>query len=75
MLDPEGRVTSWNSGANRIKGYEIMKFGQPRIKVLFPSGYRRGQTGAETRDGPHPGRAEDEGWRIRKNGSRFWPGW
>jgi PAS domain S-box-containing protein len=73
MLDPEGRVTNWNAGAERIKGYspeEIM--GQHFSRFYTPEELdaevpkRSLETARET------GRYEAEGWRVRKDGTRFW---
>ena len=73
MLDPEGRVTNWNAGAQRIKGYlpdEIVgeHFGRFYSREDFDAGvpHRALETARET------GRYEAEGWRIRKDGTRFW---
>lgn len=71
-LDPEGRVISWNLGAQRIKGWEAEEVLGDHFSRFYPT---------ETRDYmPHEmlvratqsGTAEDEGWRLRKDGSRFW---
>jgi PAS domain S-box-containing protein len=73
MLDPQGRVASWNAGAERIKGYtadEILGqhfsrfYPQDKIAEDFPA--------YELAEASRVGRFEDEGWRIRKDGSRFW---
>ncbi len=73
MLDPEGLVTSWNEGAKRFKGYEAHEI----IGKHFSTFYSK-----EDIDRKHPefelkkaldeGRYEEEGWRIRKDGTRFW---
>jgi len=73
MLDPEGIVTSWNTGAERIKGYR-------REEILgrhFSRFYRQeeldaGKPWEVLATARRTGRAEDEGWRVRKNGERFW---
>ncbi|MBZ5528984.1 MAG: PAS domain S-box protein, partial [Acidobacteriia bacterium] len=73
MLDPQGRVSNWNSGAQRMTGYsadeiigkdfscfftkEDLALGRPRNTLRFAS---------------DQGRFEDDGWRLRKDGSRFW---
>ena len=73
MLDPTGRVNSWNAGAQRIKGYapdEII--GEHFARFYTPEDREAG--GPETALGTAAavGRFEKEGWRIRKDGSRFW---
>ncbi len=73
MLDPEGRVATWNSGAERIKGYtadEIL--GQHFSKFYPQESVERGKPQHELEVAAAEGRFEDEGWRIRKDGSRFW---
>ncbi|HSR78299.1 MAG TPA: PAS domain S-box protein [Xanthobacteraceae bacterium] len=73
MLDPDGRVTSWNSGAQRIKGYrrdEILgrNFGQ-----FYTDEDRAAGVPAQLlAHAAELGRAEAEGWRVRNDGSRFW---
>jgi PAS domain S-box-containing protein len=73
MLDPTGRVTSWNPGAQRIKGYtpeEII--GQHFSKFYTPEDIAAGKPARELETAATVGRAEDEGWRVRRDGSRFW---
>ena len=73
MLDPQGRVATWNSGAERIKGYtadEIL--GQHFSKFYPQESVERGKPQHELEVAAAEGRFEDEGWRIRKDGSRFW---
>jgi PAS domain S-box-containing protein len=75
MLDPDGRVVSWNAGAARIKGYDRREI----VGRHFSDFYT-----AEDRDARIPwkgmaaaaetGRYESEGWRVRKDGSKFWAG-
>ena len=73
MLDPEGRVASWNSGAERIKGYrEEEILGQHFSKFYPQESVERGKPQHELEVAAAEGRFEDEGWRIRKDGSRFW---
>ena len=73
LLDPNGLVSSWNEGARRLKGYEATEIlGRHFSRLLHPRGRGRGQTAERTGAGPRQGRAEDEGWRLRKDGSRFW---
>jgi PAS domain S-box-containing protein len=73
MLDPEGRVTSWNTGAERIKGYKAVEIIDQHFSKFYPpedvaSGKPERLLGIAAREG----RAEDEGWRVRKNGEKFW---
>ena len=73
MLDPEGRVVSWNEGAERIKGYSAIEILGKSFTTFYPkeavdSGFPQLELDVATRDG----RFEDEGWRVRKDGSRFW---
>lgn len=73
MLDPEGIVTSWNSGAQRIKGYsrdEII--GKHFSRFYLPEEAAAGRPWEELALARRDGRAEDEGWRVKKNGDRFW---
>lgn len=73
MLDPEGRVVSWNPGAERIKGYrqeEIL--GQPFSRFFTPEDVAQGKPARELERAIQEGRFEEEGWRVRKDGSRFW---
>jgi PAS domain S-box-containing protein len=73
MLDPEGRVVSWNTGAERIKGYATEEI----VGVHFDRFYLKDdvESGKPQHDLDHAalnGRYEDEGWRVRKDGSTFW---
>ena len=72
LLDPEGRITSWNPGAERISGYtEREVLGQP-ISCLFPAEeVAAGRPAEILRQAAETGRFEDEGWRVRKDGRRF----
>ncbi len=73
MLSPEGLVTSWNSGARRIKGYEAAEIIGKHFSQFYASeDIERGKPWAELAIARETGRAEDEGWRVRKDGSRFW---
>src|SRR5262245_3266423 len=72
MLDPQGRITTWNSGAERIKGY--------RAEEVIEEHFSRFYTQEDQREGvpmrallraATEGRHEAEGWRVRKDGSRF----
>ena len=73
MLDPEGRVATWNSGAERIKGYTAEEILGQHFSKFYPQEIvERGKPQHELEVAAAEGRFEDEGWRIRKDGSRFW---
>src|SRR3954469_15491565 len=73
MLDPDGRIASWNTGAERSNGYTAEEIIGQHFRVFYPP---------EQQAARHPeheleialreGRYEEEGWRIRKDGTRFW---
>ena len=73
MMDPEGRVLTWNEGAARIKGYsEREVLGQP-FTIFFPDEMvQSGFPAAELERARECGQIESEGWRRRKDGSQFW---
>jgi PAS domain S-box-containing protein len=73
MLDPEGRVTSWNAGARRFKGYEPDEIIGEHFSRFYTTEERAQEIpriALET--AKREGRFEAEGWRVRKDGSRFW---
>src|SRR5438128_924061 len=73
MLDPEGRVASWNPEAERIKGYRAEEIiGQDLSRFYIPEDIERGKPRHGLSVATTQGRFEDEGWRVRKDGSRFW---
>jgi formate hydrogenlyase transcriptional activator len=73
MLDPEGRVATWNIGAQRIKGYRAEEIVGQHFSKFYPQEMvERGKPEHELEVAAAEGRFEDEGWRIRKDGSRFW---
>jgi PAS domain S-box-containing protein len=73
MLDPEGRVVSWNLGAQRIKGYAAQEILGRHFSCFYPpEDVERGKPQRELRLAAEEGRLADEGWRVRKDGSRFW---
>jgi PAS domain S-box-containing protein len=73
MLDPEGHVLSWNAGAERIKGYRAEEIiGRHFSQFYPPEDVERGKPQRELGEAIANGRLEDEGWRIRKDGSVFW---
>ncbi|MRJ77131.1 PAS domain S-box protein [Aeromicrobium sp. SMF47] len=73
MLDPDGHIVSWNAGAQRTKGYTAAEIIGRHFRVFYPP---------ELQEARHPeheleialreGRYGEEGWRVRKDGSRFW---
>jgi PAS domain S-box-containing protein len=73
MLDADGRVTSWNTGAERLKGYRRDEIEGEHFSRLFALEDRsRGFPESLLRRARTEGMARSEGWRIRKDGSRFW---
>ena len=73
MLNPEGLVSSWNAGAKRIKGYEADEIIGKHFSTFYtPEAVAAGWPEHELRESERVGRFEDEGWRVRKDGSLFW---
>jgi PAS domain S-box-containing protein len=73
MLDPQGYVTTWNEGAQHIKGYEAHEIIGSHFSRFYPQeSIQQGLPERELRGATLEGRFEDEGWRLRKDGSRFW---
>ncbi len=73
MLDAEGVVLSWNTGAERIKGYREEEIIGKSFSVFYsPEEIERRTPDAELKAAEAEGRIEVEGWRIRKDGTRFW---
>src|SRR5687767_14026096 len=73
MLDPQGRVASWNTGAQRIKGYATDEILGRHFSVFYPQdAVAAGKAQRDLDQCATSGRHEDEGWRIRKDGSMFW---
>lgn len=72
MLDPEGHVMTWNTGAHRIKQYEEHEIIGSHFSIFYPQEDRTiNLPGALLMEALRDGRAEDQGWRVRKDGSRF----
>ncbi len=73
MLDREGNITSWNSGAERLKGYEAAEVtGKHFDRFYTPEERNAGVPARSLRIALEEGRYEEEGWQVRKDGSRFW---
>lgn len=73
MLDPEGHVTSWNLGAERAKGYTADEvLGRHFSLFYLPHDVARRHPQTELELALRDGRYEEEGWRVRKDGTRFW---
>ncbi len=72
MLDPEGRIASWNPGAARIKGYRAEEIIGRHFSVFYPPEDAQVKPPRELEEAARLGKVEDEGWRVRKDGSRFW---
>jgi PAS domain S-box-containing protein len=73
LLDTEGRVVSWNSGAQKLKGWRKDEIVGRHFSTFYPpEAVATGWPQEELRRATRDGRFEDEGWRVRKDGSRFW---
>jgi PAS domain S-box-containing protein len=73
LLDREGRIVSWNRGAERLKGYAAQEIIGSHFSVFYPAeAIERRWPQRELKMAEESGRLEDEGWRVRKDGSLFW---
>ena len=73
LLPPTGTVASWNGGAQRIKGYAAHEIVGKHMSVFYtPEEVEAGKPARLLNQAAEEGRIEDEGWRVRKDGSRFW---
>jgi PAS domain S-box-containing protein len=73
MLDPSGRVMSWNAGAERIKGYTAAEIlGHHFSRFYTIADIEAEEPERALRDAMQHGSTEEEGWRVRNDGSRFW---
>jgi PAS domain S-box-containing protein len=73
LLDPSGVVTTWNEGAERIKGYTAKEIIGKNFSEFYTSeAVAKGQPLQELNIAKVMGRYQEEGWRVRKDGSRFW---
>lgn len=71
-LDRHGHVASWTVGAERIKGWTADEVVGRHFSVFYPPEQRVARPGRNLSDAERDGRVEDEGWRVRKDGTRFW---
>jgi PAS domain S-box-containing protein len=73
MLDPAGYIVSWNRGAEKNKGYKAAEIIGKHFSIFYPEDVARSDFPAtELATARSMGQFEDEGWRVRKDGSRFW---
>ncbi len=73
MLDPSGRIETWNAGAERTKGYTAEEIiGEHMSRFYTPEDLARGLPATLLEQAVRDGRVESEGWRVRKDGTRFW---
>ncbi|HUO85727.1 MAG TPA: PAS domain S-box protein [Thermoanaerobaculia bacterium] len=73
LLDPEGNISSWNSGASRIFGFQEQEVLGRHFSIFYgPDDIAARKPRRELQTAAAAGRVEDEGWRLRKDGSRFW---
>jgi PAS domain S-box-containing protein len=74
-LDIEGHIAGWNRGAERLTGYAGQEIiGAPVSRLFLPEDAQRGRPEEQMRQALAEGRATEEGWRLRKSGTRFWAG-
>src|SRR5436309_12647564 len=73
MLDPAGVIVTWNEGAQRIKGYRADEVIGRHFSIFYPAeDAKNRKPDWELEVAKREGRYEEEGWRIRKDGTRFW---
>ncbi len=73
LLDPDGRIQTWNSGAERIKGYKAEEVIGRHFSLFYPpDALERNRPQEALRIAATEGRFQEEAWRLRKDGSRFW---
>lgn len=73
MLDPNGKISTWNAGAQRIKGYTAEEIIGKHFSIFYPQeDLDDGKPARELRIATKTGVYEEEGWRLRKDGTRFW---
>src|SRR5947209_13117091 len=73
LLDTTGHIRSWNEGARRIKGYTPQEIIGKHFSIFYPAAdVRHGKPDFGLKVAVDEGRWQEEGWRIRKDGTRFW---
>jgi PAS domain S-box-containing protein len=73
MLSPQGNVVSWNKGAERIKGYKVDEILGKHFSCFYPpEAIAEGKPEQELRTAMDQGQMKGEGWRLRKDGAKFW---
>jgi PAS domain S-box-containing protein len=72
MLDPQGHIITWNAGAARIYGYLDADILGRHFACFYPDDARHSKPERELKVATAEGRCEDEGWRVRRDGTRFW---
>jgi PAS domain S-box-containing protein len=73
MVDLDGRVITWNSGAEHMKGYSSQEILGRQFSLFYePRDIESGKPEHGLKEAAAMGRFEDEGWRVQKDGSRFW---
>ncbi len=73
MLDLDGTIVSWNSGAERIKGYSHVEAVGQHFSIFYtPEDREAGKPEHDLAQARAEGRVDEEGWRVRKDGIRFW---
>jgi PAS domain S-box-containing protein len=73
LLDPDGRIRRWSNGAEKLFGYKAHEVeGTPAHEIFVPPDRHAGVPEVELQTARDQGRAEDERWHLRKDGSRFW---
>src|SRR4051794_7631419 len=71
ILDPEGQIVSWNRGAERMKGYAPDEIIGQHFSIFYPED-DKATPPWELKEAGEKGRVAVEGWRLRKDGTRFW---
>jgi PAS domain S-box-containing protein len=72
LLDPAGHVLTWNPGAQRIKGYTAAEIIGQHFGQFYPEGTTREKLDGELKSAVADGQFEEENWRVRKDGTKFW---